>query len=161
MATAAKEVRFLAVARKADKVILASRVHTADKAYDFVSNVTKVLTSPGWASVTTDKLSLDDGPHMFYVLIDEVRGCGRSCGAWAAAMCWPLCACGAERGVGVGVWRNRNRSPRRLHSQAGVSQAGRVYIAITTKGYPSRYIYGTADGSTKGILQGEAVRERG
>ena len=34
-----------------------------------------VLNSPGWASVTTDKLSLDDGPNMFYVLIDEVRVC--------------------------------------------------------------------------------------
>ena len=70
-----------------------------------MSNVNKVLNSPGWASVraaprravaaraparvlrsrlpfdcapppapqvTTDKLSLDDGPNMFYVLIDEV-----------------------------------------------------------------------------------------
>jgi len=89
------------VARKSDKVVLASRTHTADKTYDFVSNVNKVLNSPGWASVTTDKLSLDDGPNMFYVYIDE---------------------------------------------------AGRVYIAITSKGYPSRYIYGSPDGSTRGVL---------
>jgi len=61
------------VARKSDKVVLASRTHTADKTYDFVSNVNKVLNSPGWASVTTDKLSLDDGPNMFYVYIDEVN----------------------------------------------------------------------------------------
>ena len=53
--------------------MLASRTHTSDKSYDFVANVNKVLGSPGWASVTTDKLSLDDGPNMFYVLIDEVR----------------------------------------------------------------------------------------
>lgn len=99
---AEKEVKFVAVARRSDKVILASRIHTADKSYDFVSNVNKVLSSPGWASVTTDKLSLDDGPNMFYVLIDE---------------------------------------------------AGRVFVAITSKGYPSRFIYGSTDGQTRGILQ--------
>lgn len=101
MALSAKEIKFVCVARKSDKVVLASRTHTADKTYDFVSNVNKVLNSPGWASVTTDKLSLDDGPNMFYVYIDE---------------------------------------------------AGRVYIAITSKGYPSRYIYGSPDGSTRGVL---------
>jgi len=37
-----------------------------------------------------------------------------------------------------------------------LSQAGRVYIAITSKGYPSRYIYGSPDGSTRGILAGAA-----
>lgn len=31
-------------------------------------------------------------------------------------------------------------------------QAGRVYIAIATKYYPARYIYGSADGATRGIL---------
>jgi hypothetical protein len=73
MALSAKEIKFVCVARKSDKVVLASRTHTADKTYDFVSNVNKVLNSPGWASVTTDKLSLDDGPNMFYVYIDEVN----------------------------------------------------------------------------------------
>ena len=34
----------------------------------------QVLNSPGWASVTGEKLSLDDGGNMFYVLIDEVSG---------------------------------------------------------------------------------------
>jgi hypothetical protein len=29
-----------------------------------------------------------------------------------------------------------------------------VYIAITTKGYPSRYIYSSADGNTRGVLGG-------
>lgn len=101
MAAITKEIKFVAVARRSDKAILASRVHTTDKSYDFLSNVSKVLSSPGWASVTTDKLSLDDGPNMFYVLIDD---------------------------------------------------AGRVYIAITSKGYPSRFIYGTADGATRGFL---------
>jgi hypothetical protein len=60
-----------------------------------------VLNSPGWASVTGEKLSLDDGGNMFYVLIDE---------------------------------------------------QGRVYIAITSKGYPSRYIYSSSDGNSRGIL---------
>lgn len=29
-----------------------------------------------------------------------------------------------------------------------------MYIAITSKGYPSRYIYGSPDGSTRGVLAG-------
>ena len=31
-------------------------------------------------------------------------------------------------------------------------QQGRVYIAITSKGYPSRYIYSSSDGSSRGVL---------
>ena len=62
----------MCVARRSDKVILSSRIHSSDRTYDYIANVQKVLNSPGWASVTTDKLSLDDGPNMFYVLIDEV-----------------------------------------------------------------------------------------
>jgi hypothetical protein len=101
MTSSGKEVKFLAVARKSDKSILASHIASADRSYDYVANVTKVLNSPGWASVTTDKLSLDDPPNVFYVSIDE---------------------------------------------------GGRVFIVITSKGYPSRYIYGSADGNTRGIL---------
>lgn len=72
--SAPKEIRFLAVCRRSDKVILAHRIHAAtDRSTDYIANVQKVLNSPGWASVTTDKLSLDDGPSMFYVLLDEVR----------------------------------------------------------------------------------------
>jgi hypothetical protein len=103
MTSSGKEVKFLAVARKSDKSILASHIASADRSYDYVANVTKVLNSPGWASVTTDKLSLDDPPNVFYVSIDE---------------------------------------------------GGRVFIVITSKGYPSRYIYGSADGNTRGILAG-------
>lgn len=101
MATVIKEIKFLAVARKSDKQIIAHHTQSSDKSYDYIANVNKVITSPGWATVTSDKLSLDDGPNMFYVLSDE---------------------------------------------------AGRVYVCISSKGYPSRYIYGTADGMTRGIL---------
>ena len=31
-------------------------------------------------------------------------------------------------------------------------QQGRVYIAITSKGYPSRYIYSSPDGASRGVL---------
>jgi hypothetical protein len=63
----------------------AHRIHTLDKTYDYIANVMKVLNSPGWASVTTDKLSLDDGENRFYVLIDEVRArCGE---LWRVATC--------------------------------------------------------------------------
>lgn len=102
MATIPREVRYLAVARRSDKVIVASKaVSEAEKKQNHPENILRILNSPGWASVTSDKLSLDDGNYQFYVLIDE---------------------------------------------------AGRVYFAITTKTYPSRFIYGSADGSTKGLL---------
>ena len=31
------------------------------------------MSSPGWATVTSNKLSLEDGGYLFFVLIDEVR----------------------------------------------------------------------------------------
>lgn len=101
MATVTKDIKMLALARRADRVIIASRVHTADRSVDFVSKIQQVMNSPGWASVSTDKLSLEDGGYMIYISLDE---------------------------------------------------QGRVYIAITSKGYPSRYIYGSPDGSSRGVL---------
>jgi hypothetical protein len=74
-ATSTKELKFIAVARKGDKSVLASRVHTTDKSYDYLGKVNQVMSSSGWASVSTDRLSLEDGAYMFYVLIDEVRRC--------------------------------------------------------------------------------------
>jgi hypothetical protein len=56
MAATAKEVKFVCVARRSDKAVLASRIQSADRSYDYLANVTKVLASPGWASVTTDKV---------------------------------------------------------------------------------------------------------
>ena len=73
MASTTKELKFLAIARRGDKAVLASRVHTADHSYDYLGKVHQVMNSPGWATVTTDKLSLEDGGYMFYVSIDEVR----------------------------------------------------------------------------------------
>ena len=70
------------------------------------------------------QLSLDDGPNMFYVLIDDV-GCCDVVLRWGGELTRPL-----------------------------LLQAGRVYVAITSKGYPSRYIYGSPDGQTRGLLQG-------
>ena len=64
---------FLAVGRRQDKIILCSRVHSQDKSYDYMEKVKMVMNSPGWATVTTDKLSLEDGGYMFWVSIDEVR----------------------------------------------------------------------------------------
>ena len=43
-------------------------------------------------------------------------------------------------------------SPRRALRNASRPQQGRVYIAITSKAYPSRYIYSSTDGSTRGVL---------
>jgi hypothetical protein len=33
-----------------------------------------------------------------------------------------------------------------------IDEEGRVYIAITSKAYPSRYVYSTSDGSSRGVL---------
>lgn len=148
MASSGKEIKFLAVARKSDKSILATHTATSDKAADFAGSVAKVLNSPGWSSVTTDKLCLDDPPNAFYVTIDEVRRSRR----W-----WTRCC---VRGtvsltcmhfvIELCVWRHS----RVMLSWCCHVQAGRVYIAITSKGYPSRYIYGSPDGSTRGVLSG-------
>lgn len=61
----------MAVARRTDNVVIAQRVHVPSRTDDYLANVKRVLSSPGWANVTTDKLSLDDGDNTFYVLIDE------------------------------------------------------------------------------------------
>jgi hypothetical protein len=73
MSVVAREIKFVAVARKSDKNIVASHVQSSDKSYDYVAKVHNVLQSPGWATVTSDKLSLEDGPNMFWVSTDEVR----------------------------------------------------------------------------------------
>ena len=62
----------MCVARRSDKVILASHVHTSDKSYDFAEKVKQTLNSPGWATVTTNRISLEDGGYLFFVLLDEV-----------------------------------------------------------------------------------------
>ncbi len=79
-----KEIKFLAIARRSDKAILCHRIHSNDKSYDYIANVQRVLNSPGWASVMTDKLSLDDGGNMFYVLIDEVSAAAGPAAEWGA-----------------------------------------------------------------------------
>ena len=117
MAAPVKEIKFLAVARRSDKALLCTRVHSTDKSYDYVANVQRVLTSPGWASVTTDKLSLDDGGNMFYMLIDEVRGGGAEAmrGAWvepARAMLVPADTFSRTRLSGEGTERRRAAASR-------------------------------------------------
>lgn len=95
-----KEIKFLAVARRNDKAILCSRVHTADKSYDYSGKVHQVMNSPGWSTVTTDKLSLEDGGYMFYVSIDEVGGGGRK-----LRLAFPLRLELCERGRALAAWR--------------------------------------------------------
>ena len=89
----AQEIKFLCVARRSDKVILASHTHTSDKTYDYIEKVKQVMSSPGWATVTSSKLSLEDGGYLFFVLIDEVRAGERLCHGTAlslgSAPAWP------------------------------------------------------------------------
>ena len=105
---ATKEIKFLAVARRSDKVIVASYTHKQDPNYDYVEKVKQVMTSPGWATVTTDRISLEDGGYLFFVLSDD---------------------------------------------------GGRVYIAITSRSYTSRFIYsnGTQHRGVLTVLQKEVT----
>jgi hypothetical protein len=68
---AVQEIRYVCVARRSDNVVIAQRVHTPARTGNFFQNVKRVLDSPGWATITSDKLTLDDGENTFYVLIDE------------------------------------------------------------------------------------------
>jgi hypothetical protein len=118
MAAPVKEIKFLAVARRSDKALLCTRVHSTDKSYDYVANVQRVLTSPGWASVTTDKLSLDDGGNMFYMLIDEVRGGRAEAGGAQATTRKPEKSAPSDRFVCCPVhkWWQRRRRRHRLET---------------------------------------------
>lgn len=64
-----KQVAYLCVARRGDGAILAQRVHVPGPV-DYLDYTRKVLTSPGWAAVATDKLTLSDGTNTFFVLIE-------------------------------------------------------------------------------------------
>lgn len=66
-----QEIRYVCVARRPENVVIAQRVHTPAKTSNFYQNVKRVLDSPGWANITSDKLTLDDGENTFYVLIDD------------------------------------------------------------------------------------------
>lgn len=66
-----QEIRYVCVARRTDNVVVAQRVHTPARATNYFQNVKRVLDSPGWATISSDKLTLDDGDNTFYVLIDD------------------------------------------------------------------------------------------
>jgi hypothetical protein len=146
----------LCVARRSDKVILASHVHTSDKSYDFAEKVKQTLNSPGWATVTTNRISLEDGGYLFFVLLDEV--CLLRPNAWV-----PPFFLAADFFVSpppASLPQPPCTAPRRGSQHPLVSfqptsfpghvQGGRVYIAVATRNYPSRFVY--SEGSTKGIL---------
>ena len=65
-----KQVAYICVARRGDSAILAQRVHIPSS-IDYSEFTKKVLSSPGWAAVATDKLQLSDGSNNFYVLIES------------------------------------------------------------------------------------------
>lgn len=111
-----RSVLYLAVARRDDRCLLACQPAKLtdtnsplleDPEYDYKENIQKVLSSPGWASISSDKLSLEDNQRLFHLMLDE---------------------------------------------------EGRVYIAITSKAYPSRLVYPTSNGKTRGLL-GDLVDE--
>jgi hypothetical protein len=64
-----KSIQYVCVARRSDNAIIAQRVHVPTQV-DYLDYTRKVLSSPGWAAVSTDKLTLSDGVNSFYVLID-------------------------------------------------------------------------------------------
>ena len=135
------------MARRSDKVVLASHTHTSDKSYDYVEKVKQVMSSPGWATVTTNKLSLEDGGYLFFVLIDEVRATARVCAPRPTrhAQRSPAHAARARRPPAL------TRPPLHFFPlPTKTKQQGRVYIAITSRSYSSRFIY--SEHGAKGIL---------
>ena len=72
-------------------------MHSQDKSYDYMEKVKMVMNSPGWATVTTDKLSLEDGGYMFWVSIDEVRARRRRRAGSPASTARPFPARPAQR----------------------------------------------------------------
>lgn len=102
MAVEVKQILYTCVSRRTDNAIVAQRVHIST-ALDYLDYTRRVLSSPGWAAVATDKLTLSDATNSFFVLI---------------------------------------------------LPDGLVFIAITTKEYPTRYIYDSADGRIAGFLGG-------
>ncbi len=69
---AAKEIRYVAIARRSDNVIVAQHMHV-QSSVNYVQSVKGVLGSPGWARLNSDRLTLDDGDNTFYVLIDDAQ----------------------------------------------------------------------------------------
>ena len=73
---APREILFLCVARRTDRAIIAHYQNPAPVSRSaatpapYLDNVKRVLESPGWANVTTDKLTLNDGDNRLHVLID-------------------------------------------------------------------------------------------
>lgn len=75
-----RSVLYLAVARRDDRLLLAAQPAKLtdtnsplleDPQYDYKENIQKVLASPGWASISSDKLSLEDGKRLFHLMLDE------------------------------------------------------------------------------------------
>lgn len=72
MSTPAREICFVALARRTDNVVLAHRTHVKKNEYDFLAKVHLILSSPGWKGITNDKISLEDDGFNIYISIDEV-----------------------------------------------------------------------------------------
>ncbi len=68
----AKEIRFVCVARLSDKAVVAQHLHVASATSpSYLPNVRRILNSPGWSYITTDRLELSDGDQIFNVIIDS------------------------------------------------------------------------------------------
>jgi hypothetical protein len=67
-----KEIRYVAIARRSDNVIVSQHMHV-QSSVNYVQSVKGVLGSPGWARLNSDRLTLDDGENTFYVLIDDAQ----------------------------------------------------------------------------------------
>jgi hypothetical protein len=63
---------YVCIVNREDGVIL-SQYTTVGTPDVYAAKTSRVLSSPGWASVTTDRLVLDDGPTSMYILLDSIR----------------------------------------------------------------------------------------
>mmetsp|Transcript_28571 Transcript_28571/g.98661 ORF Transcript_28571/g.98661 Transcript_28571/m.98661 type:complete len:239 (-) Transcript_28571:443-1159(-) len=68
------KVKFLAVSRSSDRVVVASYTHvSAGRGDDYLASVQQVLNAPGFASQvgSASKLHLDNGPNTFHLMTDD------------------------------------------------------------------------------------------
>lgn len=72
------QVKFLAVSRATDRVVVASYTHVSAGrgGDDYLASVQQVLNAPGFASQVgaSSKLHLDNGPNTFHLMTDDAAG---------------------------------------------------------------------------------------
>lgn len=66
-----QDIRYVCVARRSDRTIVAQRLHTPDHHTDYTKYVQRVLDSPSFTAIVTDRLALVDSENALYGYMDD------------------------------------------------------------------------------------------